>query len=107
MATNAANPDTSVPTPSPKNARQAVAITRDDHNWKLAKPDLNSTDGIKRNIEALWATIDRLAAYVDGDSQDPNAPQDDADRQAYERSMARHQPTTVAPAPTASASAAV
>lgn len=71
-----------VPVPEPTSARQAVAMTRDDHNWVEAKPDLHSTDGIKKNITALWAAIERLAAYVDGDSQDPAIPQTEADRQA-------------------------
>lgn len=56
-----------IPEPQPQNARQTVALVRDDHRWKDAPLDLNSTDGIKRNIEALWATINGLAAYVDGD----------------------------------------
>lgn len=54
--------------PKPENAKQAVAMVRDDARWVLARPDLNSTDGIKRNIEALWAAINRLAEYVDGGS---------------------------------------
>lgn len=59
-----------LPDPKPENAKQAVLMVRDDHNWVEAKPDLNSTDGIKKNITALWAAIDRLAAYVDGDKPD-------------------------------------
>ncbi len=61
-----------LPEPKPENAKQAVAMVRDDAKWVLAKPDINSTDGIKRNIEALWSAINRLAAYVDGDK--PDAP---------------------------------
>lgn len=59
-----------IPEPQPENARQAVAMVRDDHQWKPAVLDINSTDGIKRNIEALWAAIHRLAAYIDGDKAD-------------------------------------
>lgn len=55
------------PEPQPETAKQAVAMVREDHRWVKAMPDINSTDGIKRNIEALWAAIDRLAAFVDGD----------------------------------------
>lgn len=62
--------DTKLPDPQPESAKQAVLMVRDDHNWIEAKPDLNSTDGIKKNITALWAAIDRLAAYVDGDKSD-------------------------------------
>ncbi len=61
-----------LPDPKPENAKQAVLMVRDDAQWVLAKPDINSTDGIKRNIEALWSAINRLAAYVDGDK--PDAP---------------------------------
>ena len=57
-----------LPDPKPENAKQAVLMVRDDHSWIEAKPDVNSTDGIKRNIEALWAAINRLAAYIDGDT---------------------------------------
>lgn len=59
-----------IPEPQPENARQAVMLVRDDHRWKEATLDLNSTDGIKRNIQALWAAVDRLAAFVDGDKPD-------------------------------------
>lgn len=57
-----------LPDPQPENACQAVAMVRDDARWVSSKPDLNSTDGIKRNVEALWAAIDRLAAYIDNAS---------------------------------------
>ncbi len=63
-----------LPDPKPENAKQAVLMVRDDAQWVLAKPDINSTDGIKRNIEALWSAINRLAAYVDGDKPDAPAP---------------------------------
>ncbi len=68
MATAEQKPVT-LPDPQPENAKQAVLMVRDDHSWIEARPDLNSTDGIKRNITALWAAIERLAAYVDGDSK--------------------------------------
>lgn len=58
--------------PKPENAKQAVLMVKDDHNYVVSRPDITSTDGIKRNITALWAAIDRLAAYVDGDK--PDAP---------------------------------
>ncbi len=69
MATTEQKPVT-LPDPQPENAKQAVLMVRDDHNWIESRPDLNSTDGIKKNITALWAAIERLAAYVDGDSKD-------------------------------------
>ncbi len=62
-------PAVPLPDPQPENAKKAVAMVRDDAKWVLARPDLNSTDGIKRNIEALWSAITRLAEYVDGDSK--------------------------------------
>lgn len=71
MAT--ASQPVTLPDPQPENAKQAVLMVRDDHSWIEAKPDLNSTDGIKRNITALWAAIERLAAYVDGDKTDAPA----------------------------------
>jgi len=83
-----------IPDPQPENAKQAVAMVRDDHNWVEAKPDLNSTDGIKKNITALWAAIERLAAYIDGDSKKSptakpyQAPQTTADRQANQQTPA-------------------
>ncbi len=58
------------PEPKPESAQQAVAMVKDDHSWIAAPPDVNSTDGIKKNIAALWASINRLAAYVDGDKTD-------------------------------------
>jgi hypothetical protein len=47
-------------------------MVKDDATWVQAKPDINSTDGIKKNITALWDGLHRLAAYVDGDK--PDAP---------------------------------
>ncbi len=60
--------------PKPTSAKQAVEMVREDAKWVASKPDLNSTDGIKRNIEALWAAIGRLAAYIDGDSPKATKP---------------------------------
>lgn len=86
-----------IPEPQPENARQAVAMTRDDHQWRRAVLDINSTDGIKRNIDALWAAINRLAGYIDGDrpSERPGdvshvpheRPQTEAERQANNQTM--------------------
>ncbi len=73
MATATA-PETALPEHKPETAQQAIAMTRDDHNWAPNPPDVNSTDGIKRNITALWDAINRLAAYVDGDKTSPDAP---------------------------------
>lgn len=56
-----------IPEPQPQNAKQAVALVRDDHQWEDKPLDLTTTDGIKRNIEAMWAAINRLASYIDGD----------------------------------------
>lgn len=99
MPTPTNRPDR-IPEPQPENARQAVAMTRDDHQWRRAVLDINSTDGIKRNIEALWAVVNRLAGYIDGpdpsqrtDGVQPEpyqTPQTEADRQA------KNQPTSPA-----------
>lgn len=62
-------PDTNqntLPTPEPATARQRVLMTRDDHAWKRAELDTSTTEGIRRNIEALWAAMRDLADYVDG-----------------------------------------
>lgn len=84
-----------IPEPQPENARQAVMLVRDDHRWKEATLDLNSTDGIKRNIQALWAAVDRLAGYVDGtdtsqrtdgvQAEPYQTPQTKAERQANQQ----------------------
>lgn len=58
--------DPTIPAPQPENARQAIHLVRDDHAWLRRDLDLNTTDGIQRNIRALWAAVDRLAGYVDG-----------------------------------------
>lgn len=63
---------TGVPDPKPQSAQQAVAMVKEDANWVAAVPDLNSTDGIKKNITALWDAIHRLAAYIDGDLKNPD-----------------------------------
>lgn len=74
-----------LPDPQPENAKQAVLMVRDDHNWVEAKPDLNSTDGIKKNITALWAAINRLAAYVDGDKTGtPTSPKQPVQAKPYQ-----------------------
>lgn len=94
-----------IPEPQPENARQAVAMTRDDHQWRRAVLDINSTDGIKRNIDALWAAINRLAEFVDGDSTDTpakastdpkpyQAPKTQAD---YDRERQATQPVSPSP----------
>lgn len=72
-----------VPVAEPTSARQAVAMTRDDHNWVEAKPDLHSTGGIQKNITALWAAIERLAAYIDGDNT-PDSPEQPVQDKAYQ-----------------------
>lgn len=102
-----ANPVT-VPTPAPRNAKEAVALSRDDHAWARRELDLHSTDGIQRNIRALWAAIDRLAAYVDGDrpSENPDdvqpapdqAPQSAIDLNGPSHSVDTSRPSTGAAA---------
>lgn len=82
MAT--ANAPVKLPDPKPENAKQAVLMTRDDHNWIEARPDLNSTDGIKRNITALWAAVERLAAYIDGDKTDTASPKQPVQTKPYQ-----------------------
>lgn len=61
-----------VPAPAPRNAREAVILAKDDHAWARRDLDLHTTDGIQRNIRALWAAVDRLAGYVDGDHPSEN-----------------------------------
>lgn len=85
-----------LPDPQPENAKQAVLMVRDDHNWIEARADLNSTDGIRRNITALWAAIDRLAAYVDGDKTD-RRPDRIADRPAFTPKPAPVTPSAPSP----------
>lgn len=58
-----------VETPAPATAKEALQFTMEDRNWKHDPIDLNSTDGIKRNIDALWASLKALADYVDGEAK--------------------------------------
>lgn len=83
-----------IPEPKPENARQTVALVRDDHRW-LDKPlDLNSTDGIKRNIEALWSAIHRLAGYIDGDKPDTHRSPDRPYQAPVQPNAAENRPIT-------------
>lgn len=54
-----------------RSAREVLAATREDHNWKPDPIDLTSTGGIQRAITAQWHAIEALADYIDGKVTDP------------------------------------
>lgn len=56
-----------IETPAPRNALEAVHFALE--KFPADERDFTSTPGIQGNIKALWASINALALFVDGESQ--------------------------------------
>lgn len=54
-----------VETPAPRNAIEAVQFSMQ----KFDGLDVTSTAGIQNNTKALWAAINALAMFVDGEAR--------------------------------------
>lgn len=54
-----------VETPAPRNAIEAVQFSMQ----RFDGLDVTSTAGLQNNTKALWAAINALAMYVDGESR--------------------------------------
>lgn len=50
----------------PNSANSILAEAYDDHNWKPAVLDTNTTEGIKNTLKAQAAAIQALADRIDG-----------------------------------------
>lgn len=56
-----------VETPAPENALQAVHFALD--KFPTDERDLTSTLGLQNNVKAMWAAINALALFIDGEAQ--------------------------------------
>lgn len=51
-------------------ANEALVAVYDDHNWKPANIDVNTTPGIQAMLKAHTAAIQALADHIDGVTKD-------------------------------------
>lgn len=56
-----------VETPAPRNALEAVHFALE--KFPTEDRDMTSTPGLQNNVKALWAAINALALFVDGEAQ--------------------------------------
>lgn len=55
-------------------ANEALAAAYDDHNWKPAVLDTNTTEGIRNTLKAHAAALQALADHIDGVDKDEPKP---------------------------------